>query len=120
MNLGLRSYKQSLKADAVADLRGYLVGATSEYGVVAIYTSILSQSRSGNTRSLGVAIVNNGHIRDITGLVKMITGRKFNTKTGGVIVRGRGAHEAVKLVDELQQALLEDGSAAHLVHTWLF
>ena len=94
-----------------AELRNMLQGEKP-----VIYTSILSVSASGMSRTIKVLLVEDGRIRDIS-YAASVALQWSEGKNGGVKVGGCGMDMGFHLVYLLSSVLFADGY--HVKHEWV-
>jgi hypothetical protein len=74
-----------------------------------VFTTVLHVSRSGMSRTIRVAAMENCEPQDISPFVAYATGLKFDRDRGGVKVGGCGMDMCFQVVYELSHALYPDG-----------
>lgn len=83
-----------------------------DYGVKAsstIYTTVLSVSRSGMTRTIKTTVTYKGNAHDVSHLVAAALGRRWDRDRGGVVVGGCGMDMTFEVVYALSRALWPKG-----------
>jgi len=87
-----------------------------------VWTIVRHVSQSGMSRSISTIIINDcGEPWDISPMVAKATGRRYDHKNGGVVVKGCGMDMGSELVYTLSASLFgwENQGAYNLIQRWL-